>query len=238
MSIIIIPIYKEKLTEPESLSFRQCCNVLGKYQFSLVCSNNINLEEYINILKNFNIQYSIEIFDTKFFKSTRTYNSLMLSLGFYKRFIDYDFMLIYQLDAYVFRDDLEKWCQMGYDYIGAPLISKFSIFLNGKNILKNTLNGGFSLRKVSSFIKVLINNNGENRILSKFIRGGRNEDEFFSLYANKVDTGFKVAPPEVAMDFSFERSPEKLYKLTNCKLPFGCHAWEKYNLKFWKNFIN
>ena len=29
-------------------------------------------------------------------------------------------MLIYQLDAFVFQDDLAYWCQQNYDYIGAP----------------------------------------------------------------------------------------------------------------------
>jgi hypothetical protein len=46
----------------------------------------------------------------------------MLSIDFYKRFRDYKFILIYQLDAYVFRDELEYWCEQDYDFIGAPLI--------------------------------------------------------------------------------------------------------------------
>ena len=29
-------------------------------------------------------------------------------------------MLIYQLDAYVFKDELLNWANKGYDYIGAP----------------------------------------------------------------------------------------------------------------------
>jgi len=40
------------------------------------------------------------------------------------------------------------------------------------------------------------------------------------------------------MYFSFECLPGKMYGMTNKKLPFGCHAWEKYDLKFWSSFIN
>jgi hypothetical protein len=43
-----------------------------------------------------------------------------LSEEFYQAFTDFEFMLIYQLDAFVFRDELADWCRSGYEYIGAP----------------------------------------------------------------------------------------------------------------------
>lgn len=48
---------------------------------------------------------------------------------------------------------------------------------------------------------------------------------------------FNPAPPEVAMKFSFEVHPEVLYELNDKQLPFGCHAYLKYNPEFWKKFI-
>lgn len=45
----------------------------------------------------------------------------MLSAEFYDRFAAYEYVLIYQLDAFVFADRLAEFCQMGYDYIGAPV---------------------------------------------------------------------------------------------------------------------
>lgn len=45
----------------------------------------------------------------------------MLEADFYRRFGKYKYMLIYQLDAFVFSDKLLDFCEMGYDYIGAPV---------------------------------------------------------------------------------------------------------------------
>jgi len=230
--IIVIPIYKETLTEAEKASLIQCCKVLNKHDFALMCPTDLDIGEYEKLLKSFGIRYRIERFDGRYFKSTKTYNLLMLSAEFYKRFVAYDFMLIYQLDAYVFRDELGYWCEQGYDFIGAPW-NRFDLLRNKLHILKAGVNGGFSLRKIVSFVKVL-----EAGSVDAFIRSGKNEDGFFSWCAVKIDPAFKVAPFGVAARFSFERKPEKLFRMTGGKLPFGCHAWARYNPRFWKKFIN
>jgi hypothetical protein len=49
--------------------------------------------------------------------------------------------------------------------------------------------------------------------------------------------GFKLAPIEVALKFGFECVPRYCYRLNNNELPFGCHAWEKYDKKFWEPFL-
>ena len=78
----------------------------------------------------------------------------MLSRNFYKRFYSYDYMLIYQLDAYVFKDELEYWCKKGYDYIGAPWLK-----LNKLKTMHEFAdppavgNGGFSLRNIKIAIE-------------------------------------------------------------------------------------
>jgi hypothetical protein len=74
--------------------------------------------------------------------------------------------------------------------------------------------------------------------MNKFIKSGRNEDGFFSVQAKMIDPAFKVAPYVVAARFSFEQKPARLYKLIGNMLPFGCHAWAKYNPQFWKEYIN
>ena len=235
---IIIPLYKEKLTDLETASLVQCCKVLSRHDFSLVCPSGLNIEGYADILDSYNINYNTQEFDDRFFESTKTYNLLMLSIDFYRRFAGYDFMLVYQLDAYVFKDELCYWCQQGYDFIGAPW-NRFDFLRNKVGLLEAGVNGGLSLRKISSFLKVLgLGEVGKGKeIMSKFIKGGRNEDGFFSVRAKEIDAAFKVAPLNVAMYFSFESKPEKLYKKINNNLPFGCHAWSRYNPQFWKRFI-
>ncbi len=236
--IIAIPIYNEKMSGFEESSFVQCCKILNKYSFSLICPNSLTLERYKVILKKHNVNYTIEKFDDSFFESVKSYNRLMMSKNFYDRFKSYEFMLIYQLDAYVFRDKLEYWCEKDFDYIGAPWFKNFSSSDEKSELMEVGGNGGFSLRKISSFIEVLDCDEDNRDIIDNFIAKGSNEDGFFAFEAKKIKENFKVAPVNNAINFSFECQPKRLYEMRNKKLPFGCHAWERYDFDFWEEFIN
>jgi len=161
-----------------------------------------------------------------------------LNGAFYERFVHYEYILIYQLDAYVFRDELEYWCNRGYDYLGAPWFDGFNLADNDSKLLDIAGNGGLSLRKISSFVKVLSARGDSKKIIEEYIKSRQNEDLFFSQLAPKIDPSFKIAPPKLAMHFSFECLPKKLYQMIGGKLPFGCHAWERYDFDFWKLFID
>ena len=61
--------------------------------------------------------FSVERFPDECFTGVYAYSQLMLEKDFYKR------LLIHQLDAFVFSDELLEFCKMGYDYIRAPVLS-------------------------------------------------------------------------------------------------------------------
>ena len=65
-----------------------------------------------------------------------------------------------------------------------------------------------------------------------------NEDYFWSYLIANTFTDYTVAPNEESLKFSFEVKPSFLFEKNNNNLPFGCHAWEKYEPEFWKKFIN
>ena len=63
------------------------------------------------------------------------------------------YILIYQLDAWVFSDQLDFWIEQGYDFIGAPL---FEGFHKGNSInFVRGLNGGLSLRSIQTSIRLI-----------------------------------------------------------------------------------
>lgn len=215
---ITVPIYKPFLTKYEEISYKQLFKVLGKYDVYFIIPRGLKLQFDI-----FNA--SCAIFDSEFFLSTETYSQLLLTKDFYYRFFDYEYILIYQLDALVFEDKLVEFCEMGFDYIGAPWLSGFSDYLrNGMKVL-HVGNGGLSLRNIRHCLQALEENKDLLREYS-----GRNEDAFFSSCDSNI---FKVAPMEIAIRFSFEREVKRCFDLNGKKLPFGCHAWEKYNRTFW-----
>lgn len=258
--IIVIPIHKSIPTEDELLSLQQCVSMLKKHPICIVCPNGLDVSQYIANLSNADTIFSIEHFPQRFFDGIKGYNLLMLDKRFYERFASYKYMLIYQLDAWVFRDELDEWCNKGYDYIGAPWIEKDD---RGELQLTGVGNGGFSLRRVQHFIDVL-SHKGPVRTASQlnlpptiknsiykffYSLGYQNtisyykkdptlyEDIFLSIFLANTKLRAKMPSPEEAAFFAFEKQPSLLYSITN-RLPFGCHAWRKYEYNsFWNNHI-
>lgn len=272
--VIIIPVYKKKMSSNEEISFTQCMNILSNYEICLIAHGELDLSEYIDIISSKSIRYSIQIFEKKYFNNINSYNNLLLQKFFYESFIGYDYMLLYQLDAFVFRDELLYWCSQNYDYIGAPWFENHGSIEEGNSLCGGVGNGGFSLRRINFFIRayswkypilkplVIIKNYYKFHSLYHFIirlpyiilkcLGFQNnigyytrnnkyvetEDVFWSLYTQKSWIKTNIPDEKTAMKFSFEKSPAYLYKLNNNELPFGCHAWEKYDLNFWRTHIN
>jgi Protein of unknown function (DUF5672) len=145
---VIIPIYKINPSSEEERSISRAFDVLNKYRFSFVAPHKLDL---INYEKFFSYSPKVIRFSDSYFNDgLEGYNQLMLSKEFYAEFSSFKYILIYHPDAYVFRDDLIEWCMKGYDYIGAPWAED----KNGKIELNGVGNGGFSLRKVESFLYV------------------------------------------------------------------------------------
>ena len=77
------------------------------------------------------------------------------------------------------------------------------------------------------------------KYIKKKLNQGFNEDIIISIFLK--DTQFKpnIPPSHIALNFAFEKYPSDLYKMNNEKLPFGCHAFMKYEYdSFWSNFIS
>ena len=47
----------------------------------------------------------------------------------------------------------------------------------------------------------------------------------------------EIAPVEVGLKFAFEAHPRYCFEKNMNKLPFGAHAWDKWDSDFWKNWI-
>ena len=126
-AVVLIPIYKTNLNNNENRSLEQCFRILSpKHKIIFFASENLQTSFYEEFCLKNNITFEVERFEDKYFEDVRGYNALMKNENFYKRFLNYDYMLIYQLDAYVFKDELLYWCDKGYDYIGAPWFEGFA----------------------------------------------------------------------------------------------------------------
>jgi hypothetical protein len=258
---IVIISHKEKLSDFEITSLKQCSQIFKNRSIFLIVPDSLDLKNYGFVIDK------LEVIRTKS-KNLCTYeafNKYKISLGLYWKFRKYDYMLFYEPDAYVFNDNLDFWMEKKYSLIGAPWLD----FENGEIQFKGVGNGGFSLRNIKAHIRALLkfryivspldlwkeiniipNRNYFQKSLS-FIKRITisnntfflfndycyNEDVFWSTVVCRLNSNFIIPTPEEALKFSFEKHPQKLYLLNNQMLPMGCHAWPKYDLNFWKDYI-
>ena len=153
--VVVVPVYKAVPKKSELASFKQVLTVLRNYDITVFTYQGLNLSVYEKTSCDIKKNFSVEFFDKHYFESVSGYNSLCYKTDFYHRFSSYDYMLIYQLDAWVFRDELQYWCDKGYDYIGAPLFWSYSEN-NYTTKISSVGNGGFTLRRVSYCINILV----------------------------------------------------------------------------------
>lgn len=250
---IIIPVYKSDFSFEEILSFKRIYYQLSNlYKIVVVKPFSLDLSDLTDKYP----EVDLVSFPDEYFRGIAGYNRLMLSPDFYKAFLDVDYILISQLDTYIFRDDLTGFLEKGYDYWGAPWIERdlyrFLPFLkkikysrkkyskeaikwkqNTENIVGN---GGLSLRRVRRFYEATLKYADRIRVYNS--NPGKslfNEDRF---WAHEPED-FIYPPQEEALRFSFDKYPAQCFRETNAELPFGCHGWNKWKWrKFWEKHID
>jgi hypothetical protein len=65
----------------------------------------------------------------------------------------------------------------------------------------------------------------------------RNNDIFWSDMAVRYVPEFRVATLEEGLSFAFEVSPKTCLEMNGGRMPFGCHAWGRYDKSFWEPYL-
>ena len=258
--VVVTPIYKKDISKDESLSIQSSLVHLKAYDKVIIAPNKfMNDEEFLMIWKNYG--HKIVFFDDKHFVSSESYNKFMMNKEFYKAFKKYEYMLMYQLDVLVFSDSLDYWISKKIDYVGAPWIVEdedgkhFQGAGNGGLSLRNiqtfikVLESKKLFDKKENFMRLPLDVTFKNILilwlllrynltrsfasLYRRLYSG-NEDGFWAYYATFFVKDFKVATVKESLLFAFERYPEFCFEQNEGVLPFGVHAWERYNPAFWE----
>ncbi|MEG1622519.1 MAG: DUF5672 family protein [Alistipes sp.] len=247
---IVMPIYSTAWTDVEWQSLQQTVKVLCRYPIVFLVPENMDVTAIDHAFSGHAIlRVSEEWLGTK--NGIAGYNRMMMSKAFYDLFAGTEYILICQTDAWIFRDELELWCDKGYDYIGAPfpkrplydllpvrwylaLRRKMTKGLLRHNLMGRVYNGGLSLRRVASFRHAC---STYESAMHSFLENDHhlyNEDVFWSL----IPAEFAYPSVSEALAFSFDIKPDYCYQLTKGALPFGCHGWFKPSVyAFWEPII-
>lgn len=257
--IILVFAHKPQLDFHEQISLQQCYRILGKHPIRLVCPEGMDVSAFKLLAPSMVVDY----IPGKWLESLQAYNRLKIHSWLYKRYTGFDFILTYELDAFVFRDELLDWCAQEWDYIGAPW---FRGYYHAEPDAEpdGVGNSGFSLRRTAAILKVSHTLRYQQTVGDVFAAWSHGEwslkkslaaltirNNFFSpfnkyygqedLYWGKLVRGrlpwFRVPSHETARKFAFDGSPSRLYSECSNQLPFGCHGWNRVEPEFWREHI-
>jgi hypothetical protein len=76
-----------------------------------------------------------------------------------------------------------------------------------------------------------------NRISADVADWQWSEERFLLTRSAHYLPGFRTPSVDEALEFGFEVLPRHCYELNGNRLPFGCHAWERYDPAFWEPFL-
>jgi hypothetical protein len=117
------------------------------------------------------------------------------------------------------------------------VLNSFSYIIKPKTLLQNFILGLNLLKLPIRFYNLIINFTIKNNTFYLFNNYSNNEDLFWSIIVKNNFDWFHIPKEQEALKFCFEVKPAYLFKLNNNNLPFGCHAWHKFDLQFWKHHI-
>lgn len=225
---VVIPVYKERLSLTEEISLKQLRRTLGPYHKFFILPEGLKVD-----FGGLEEGFKFKEFPREFFADTKSYSRLLLQEDFYKCFKKYEYILIHQLDAFVFDDRLLEFCFKGYDYIGAPC-PKFDLIWHLMEARVG--NGGLSLRKVDSCRKLLSRH--RDLLTSHAYRGvfNSNEDVFFG-YAGRHLSDFKVPDVRTALDFAMQDNIQHRLDGGSIESPFGIHGFNKIRASMWRDVL-
>ena len=153
---VLVPTHLEQLDEGLAATLLNNATQLKGYKFEVILPRTCSPSWYEDFFSEHGIDGTVRLVQTEYFGSPAAVNKMGTDPAFYRMYQEFDYILVCHLDAWIFHDRLANWMDMGYDFIGAPL------FLpeNDKvHFLQRMApfggNGGLSLRRVASCIRVL-----------------------------------------------------------------------------------
>lgn len=265
---VMVPLPSADLSYEEEVSMRQLRKHLDSHDKFLLVPEGMEVGfEGFRVLE----------LERRHFGSAANHNRMLYRTDFWEKFSDYEYVLMYHLDALVFSDRLLEWCDKDLDYIGAPFLkSVHTPWVETERVG----NGGFALYRVRSVLRVLWGRYRDEpakywedrfwkwieirqRLLRPlraavptWLRGRataplqrrlrqmdhieineRGNDLFWSDQAKRYLPEFKVGSLEQGLDFAFETEPKWSLERNGGRIPFGCHAWGRYDRGFWENYL-
>ena len=154
--VVLVPTHLERLDDELAATLLHNASQLKEYKLEVILPESRDPSGYEAFFSKHGILGSVRQVPSKYFGSTTAVNRMGTDPDFYRLYLEFEYILICHLDAWVFGGNLAYWMSLGYDFIGAPLF----LPQNGHAPFMRRMapfggNGGLSLRRVASCIRVL-----------------------------------------------------------------------------------
>jgi hypothetical protein len=264
---VVVPFYKENLNDDEKISLRHLNHFLGEFDRILVFPDNISVPTDFSgftILRFDNKcftsikAYALLVTSAFFYDCFNDYEYILIyqldSLVFSNDLIAWCKKGFDYIGAPILlkNPDAKKPFYIGNGGFCLRKVSSCKKIIQTYNnfwyTLKRTVKNFFFIS--SRFKKAFLVSHSPSKMLSfllqapRFVREDYWEHEplhlddlFWSLEAKCYYPDFKIADEKNAISFSFDEAPRMFFALNDNKLPFGCHAWQRYDREFWKPYL-
>jgi hypothetical protein len=265
---VLIPVYKEKFTHNEICSIKNTIVVFGAHSCSFIAplSWNKKVLEELNIPETYKIKqfedkyfkgiegYNQLLLTKYFYQSFSEYSHVLICQPDAWVFNDQVEKWVQKPYHYFGAPLITRAKSDALEFIPfggnggfslrnvkahIKVLNKFKIMHSPRELIKyyKQFHKGFSLMLRSPLILIgFFGYHNNSKYYIKKLRS--NEDVFWSQKDMLIDPSFRPAPVAEEIAFAFERFPVKLFEMNANHLPFGCHAWEKYEPDFWSQFIS
>jgi hypothetical protein len=152
---ILVPLYTTNWKIEEIRSLARCLTILSRFHFVFAYKSSYDIDLVLapwRPLVDRLSSWSILPLDDGLLSSVASYNLLMLCADLYRNLVSWDYVLVYQLDAWILSGNLEEWLESDFTYVGAPWCPHLGSDSCG---ISGVGNGGLSLRKVPEMISIL-----------------------------------------------------------------------------------
>jgi len=73
--------------------------------------------------------------------------------------------------------------------------------------------------------------------LYRWLRSSTAADALWADWAVRYNPDFKIADVATGLRFAFEVAPRLCFERNHQQMPFGCHAWPRYDRAFWEPYL-
>jgi hypothetical protein len=263
---IVIPMHNRAvLTSDEQISFKHLSHYLTAYDKYLVVPEMLNVDLPGCMLKRFDNEFfgSVEAYTRlmlteRFYRTFSNYKYILIyhldALVFSDQLLEWCETDLDYIGPPWFPCDDSPWVKTPRVGNGGLSLRKVSAFLKVFQSEQYWIHPSEYWRALYAdkpahvrlfnwprkFAKrLLVFNNARYEMAQWHLRpdGTKNEDHFWSDRAIHYYPQLKVASFDVGLRFAFEVAPRLCYELNQRRLPFGCHAWPRYDRSFWEPFL-